>query len=146
MGTTVEFKDTLKLTKENGFPLELNLEQHVADPESSRRFLGKVISFHAKGEVVYNHFPARIFLVEDIDGRWLYWGNGIVLEQTMGDMMTKGECIITKIYHPSFQKRMTIEESPTGKSYYSEEPRSLLDLDHLPIRLAEFNQKRNINF
>lgn len=142
MGTTVEFKDTLKLTKENGFPSYINLERHVADSESSRIFLGKVISFRAKGEVVYNHFPARVFLVEDINGRWLYWGNGIVLEQTIGDMITKGECIITKIYEPEFQKRMTVEESPAGKSYFDEESRSLSDLDHLPIRLAEFNQKR----
>ncbi|MBI4159151.1 hypothetical protein HY500_02740 [Candidatus Woesearchaeota archaeon] len=129
MGTAVEFKDTLRLAKGCGFPLELDLEQHIANPEKSRRFLGHRIRFEAEGKVVYNHSPARVFLVEDVESRWLYWGNGVVVEQAIKGGVTRGVCLITKIYDPEFQRHMTVEESPVGKSYFNDTPKSLLDVD-----------------
>lgn len=36
------------------------------------------------------------------------------------------ELHITNIYTPDFQRQITIEESPIGKSYFEEEPKSFL--------------------
>jgi len=63
--------------------------------------------------------PTRVFLVEEMpDGKWLYWGNAEVTRNTITHGSTSGKYIITKIYAPEFQRRITIEESPPGKSYF----------------------------
>ena len=45
MGTLIEINDTLKISKERGFPRELTLEEHIKNPESSRKFLGEKFEF-----------------------------------------------------------------------------------------------------
>lgn len=125
MGSLIEINDTLKISKERGFPQELKLESHVKDPESSRRFLGKQHNFWNIDDRLYNRPPTRVFLVEEIDGKWLYWGNAFITSQTMSEGKTSGNYIITKIYLPEFQRQMTIEESPDGKSYFEDKPKSL---------------------
>lgn len=60
------------------------------------------------------------------DGKWLYWGNAVMLEQTIRSGRTEGLYRITKIYQPDFQRQITIEESPVGKSYFDEQPKSFL--------------------
>ena len=57
MGSYVELNDTLQITKEQGFPEELDWKQHLKNP-----------------------YPVRNFLVENIDGKWLYWGQIHMLE------------------------------------------------------------------
>jgi len=62
-----------------------------------------------------------VYLVEEmLDGRWLYWGHALVLSQTIEDKKTKGRCKITKLYNPLYQREVTINESPEGKSYFSD--------------------------
>jgi|SRR3989338_8166351 len=125
MGSSIEINDTLKISKERGFPKELTLERHLENPGSSQSFLGRDFSFCNKDERLYTRPPARVFLVEEIGGGWLYWGNALVVEQTIREGMTTGTYRITKIYYPDFQRLMTIEESPPGKSYFDSEPQSL---------------------
>ena len=125
MGSTFEFNDTLKLSKKEGFPKDLMLEDHIKDMWQSTYFLGKEYHFKKDGERIYHRMPARVFLVEDIDGKWLYWGNAVITEQSMGYLATEGVYGITKIYDPEFQRRMTIEESPDGKSYFDEKPKNI---------------------
>ena len=67
-----------------------------------------------------------LLLVEEVGDKWLYWGNAFILQQTISDGETSGVYEIIKIYDPEFQRRMTIEESPSGKSYFNENPKSLL--------------------
>ena len=128
MGSIIEINDTLKIAKERGFPHELKLEDHVENPENSRQFIGSEFIFWNKDERLYHRPPARVFLVEEIDGKWLYWGNALVLEQTIKNGKTEGRYEITKIYQPEFQKQITIEESPQGKSYFLEDPKSFLTI------------------
>ena len=129
MGSVIEINDTLKISKERGFPKDLALEDHVNNPESSRRFVGSDFIFCNKDKRYYIDLPARVFLVEEVDnGKWLYWGNAQILEQTIREKMTTGVYRITKIYQPDFQRQITIEESPKGKSYFEEEARSFLSL------------------
>ncbi|MEK6879476.1 MAG: hypothetical protein AABY22_07715 [Nanoarchaeota archaeon] len=118
MGSTIEINDTLKISRERGFPKGLTLEGHIKDTKFSLSYLGSVFAFWNKDERLYNRAPARVFLVEEIDGKWLYWGNALVISQTIEDEMTKGKYKIIKIYSPEFQRQMTIEESPEGKSYF----------------------------
>ena len=125
MGSTFEFNDTLKISKEQGFPKDLRLEDHIKDMWQSAKFLGKQYHFKKDGERIYHRMPTRVFLVEDLDGKWLYWGNAVITEQSMGYLATEGTYRITKIYDPEFQRRMTIEESPDGKSYFEEKHKSM---------------------
>ncbi len=127
MGSVIEINDTLKISKERGFPRDLRLEDHIKSPGSSRAFIGKEFDFWNKDERLYIRCPARVFLVEEmVDGRWLYWGNAFVVKQTVEKDKTSGRYRISKIYLPDFQRRITVEESPSGKSYFEEFPTSLL--------------------
>lgn len=126
MGSVVEINDTLKISKERGFPKDLSLEDHINNPHKSSLFVGKEFSFWNKGERLYHRPPTRVFLVEETEDGWLYWGNALILEQTIKDGKTEGLYRITKLYQPDFQKQITIEESPYGKGYFSDAPRSFL--------------------
>ncbi|MBI4451589.1 hypothetical protein HY642_06460 [Candidatus Woesearchaeota archaeon] len=126
MGSTIEFNDTLKLSKERGFPGSLTLEQHVNDPASSARFLNTEHQFWNKDERLYHRAPTPVFLVEEVDGQWLYWGRAEVITQTISHGKTSGVYRIVKIYLPDFQRRITVEEAPKGKSYFADEPTSFL--------------------
>ena len=118
MGSTIEINDTLKISKERGFPKDLEKKVGAA-------FIGQTFEFWNKDERLYHRPPTRVFLVEEIDGKWLYWGNALVTEQTIRDGKTEGKYMITKLYTPEFQKQITIEESPPGKSYFGDKPKSL---------------------
>lgn len=75
MGSFIEINDTLRISKEQGFPAELDLERHLNEPYSFKLIDGKVFSFTAKPKIrVYKIPPVRNFLVEDVDGKWVYWG------------------------------------------------------------------------
>ncbi len=130
MGTPIEFNDTLKISKERGFPPALTRERHMQDPTSATKLLVDDFFFWNNGERIYHRAPNRVFLVEEMpDGKWLYWGHAFVLEQTIKDGKTQGRYKITKIYDPDYQMKATIEESPKGKSYFDHESTSL-DLEN----------------
>ena len=83
MGTIIETNDTLQITKEQGFPLELNLESHLINPVTADSLAGKIFEFKDKPKIrVYHQPPVRNFLVENIDGKWVYWGLVHILEIT----------------------------------------------------------------
>jgi len=121
MGSYIELNDTLQITTAQGFPAELALEKHVKNPISADEFKGKVFTFHDKPNMrVYHTAPCRVFLVHNIDGKWLYWGHVQIVEQTIdaSKKTTSGKFIITKIYTPEHQREMSIHEVDAGKSYY----------------------------
>ena len=127
MGSAIEINDTLKISKERGFPIDLVLEDYVNNPKSSEICMGVIFSFWNNDERLYHRPPIRVFLVEEMpDGKWLYWGNAVMLEQTLRSGKTEGLYRITKIYQPDFQRQITVEESPVGKSYFDEQPKSFL--------------------
>jgi hypothetical protein len=65
MGSLFETNDTLQLTKEQGFPIELNLELHLEKPYLLSDFEGKVFEFKNKPSVrLYHMPPVRNFLVD----------------------------------------------------------------------------------
>jgi len=89
MGSMIEINDTLQLTKEQGFPQELDLAVHLEKPYIVDDFQDKVFEFKNKKDIrIYKAAPVRNFLVENINGKWVYWGRVHVLEITH-DYMSK---------------------------------------------------------
>ena len=81
MGSFIEINDTLRITKQQGFPAELNLETHLKQPYKFEDVEGKVFHFTHKPKIrVYKVPPIRNFLAEDINGKWVYWGLCYILE------------------------------------------------------------------
>jgi hypothetical protein len=81
MGSFIELNDTLRISKAQGFPKGLDLQKHLQNPYKSENFVGKVFHFKAKPKIrVYQQPPVRNFLVEDVAGKWVYWGKCHILE------------------------------------------------------------------
>ncbi|MFA6410487.1 MAG: hypothetical protein WCW26_02850 [Candidatus Buchananbacteria bacterium] len=125
MGSFIELNDTLQITSDQGFPTEiLNLEKHQKQPITLTEVKDKIFEFTDKPKArIYHPAPCRCFLVQNIDGKWLYWGKIIMLEQTikgnaLANQTTSGKFKIIQIYDPKYQIEITKNESPDGKSYF----------------------------
>jgi hypothetical protein len=120
MGSHIELNDTLQITTAQGFPEKLlSLKKHQKKPITLKDVKGKVFSFKNKsGARVFHTQPTRCFLVHNINGRWLYWGHILMLEQTISGGFTAGKYKIIQIYEPEYQKQITRHESPEGQSYF----------------------------
>ncbi len=131
MGTQVELNDTLQLTVEQGFPVDiLDLVKHREKPVSAQDLAGKVFEFQFKEDARIFHLdPVRVFLVQNIDGKWLFWGHALIQRQEIkkrnagdnwkaGEWETCGSFTIKQIYPPELQRTITLNESPPGKSYF----------------------------
>jgi len=107
MGGFIEINDTLQISKEQGFPEELDYEQHKIKPFLASDFEGKTLEFKNKPKVrIYKLPPVRNFLVQNIDGKWLYWGLVHVLEVVHDNVKqtTSGKFKIIHIYSPEEMK------------------------------------------
>lgn len=81
MGSIIEINDTLQITTYQGFPSELKLEKHLENPYKAEEFADNIFEFHNKSGIrIYKLPPVRNFLVENRDGKWIYWGLIHVLE------------------------------------------------------------------
>jgi len=66
MGSYVEINDTLQITKEQGFPKELDWKQHQKTPYTAEQFADKIFEFSNKPSIRnYQMPPVRNFLVEN---------------------------------------------------------------------------------
>lgn len=75
MGSNIIINDTLQITTEQGFPKELNYEIHKEKPLNIKDFKDKTFEFKNKSDIrIYKLPPVRNFLVQNINGKWLYWG------------------------------------------------------------------------
>lgn len=106
MGSHIEINDTLKLTRERGMP---------AEPTVGERY-----AFRLPDERLYHRPPTRVFLVEEIDGKWKHIGQGFVWEQTIHSDTheTSGIFEVTTLYDPEYAKMVSNVDSPKGKSFY----------------------------
>jgi hypothetical protein len=125
MGSYVEFNDTLQITTEQGFPeVILNLEKHRTSPIKLEEVADQIFEFHDKPSARIFHLPpTRCFLVHNINGKWLYWGKILMLEQTIHGgnkdaQTTSGKYKIIEIYDPEYQVQITKHETSAGKSYF----------------------------
>src|SRR3989344_6370518 len=75
MGTQFVINDSLQITREQGFPEELVYEEHLKRPFTAENFKERVFEFHDKAGIRFYHVPPnRNFLIENRDGKWIYWG------------------------------------------------------------------------
>ena len=121
MGSFIEFNDTLQITTEQGFPKELNLKEHQKKPFRVEDFKNRIFDFKNKeGIRLYHPAPQRVFLVHNINGKWLYWGHVHIIEQTIhaDTKTTSGKFKIVKIYDPEYQKMISKNEVDKGKEYF----------------------------
>jgi hypothetical protein len=125
MGSTIELNDTLQITTEQGFPVDvLNLERHRRNPVRLDDVVNRVFEFHGKqGPRVFHPAPTRCFLVQNVGSKWLYWGKILIVEQTIrGEsreaQTTSGRYRIIEVYDPAYQEQITRHESPKGLSYF----------------------------
>ena len=108
MGSIFEINDTLQISKEQGFPEELDFEKHKETPFVSENFQDKIFEFKDKPKLrVYQSLPVRNFLVQNIDGKWLYWGLIHVIEISHDNVAktTSGKFKIIYIYTPEEMKK-----------------------------------------
>lgn len=81
MGSLVEINDTLRISKAQGFPAELIIEEHLKNNYKLEDVQDKIFEFYSKEKIrIYKQPPVRNFLVEDLNGKWLYWGLIHILE------------------------------------------------------------------
>lgn len=117
MGTIIETNDTLQITKEQGFPLELDLDVHLKNPYTADNFTEKLFEFKNKPKIrIYHQPPVRNFLVENKDGKWIYWGLIHIVEVTHDyeNKTTSGKFKIIYINTPEEMKlaHMIIDRNP----------------------------------
>lgn len=122
MGSNIELNDTLQITSKQGFPIELDLKIHKEKPFTAADFSDKIFEFHDKsGARIFHPSPNRCFLVQNIDGKWLYWGKIVIIEQTIhaeNERTTSGKYKIIEIYDPLYQEQITKHETDPKKSYF----------------------------
>ena len=83
MGSFVEMNYILQISKEQGFPSGLDIEQHIAKRYLLEQFSNYVFEFKNKSGIrVYHAPPVKNFLVENVNGKWIYWGLVHILEIT----------------------------------------------------------------
>ena len=108
MGSFIEINDTLRISKGQGFPAELDVEQHLRHPYEMLNFEGREFEFHSKDKIrVYKSPPVRNFLVEEVEGKWVYWGRCHITEiiHDYQRQTTKGKFKIISINSPQDMKR-----------------------------------------
>jgi hypothetical protein len=107
MGSFIEVNDTLQISKEQGFPEFLDYHQHKISPFIADDLKSEVFSFKDKPKIrIYKVPPVRNFLVENINGKWLYWGLVHIIEVTHDTIAqtTSGKFKIIYIYTPEEMK------------------------------------------
>lgn len=108
MGSIIEVNDTLQLTRSQGFPKELHLEEHMDTVLRVEDVQDKIFSFVDKpGIRVYQAPPVRNFLVENVDGRWIYWGliHMVEVHHNFEQNTTSGTFRIVYLYTPEEMKQ-----------------------------------------
>ncbi len=117
MGSVIEINDTLQISKDQGFPQELDIATHLVHPITAEAVGGKVFSFTKKANIrLYHAPPVRNFLVENVGGKWIYWGLVHILEITHDytNKMTSGKFMIIYLNTPEEMKEAhhLIDQNP----------------------------------
>jgi hypothetical protein len=104
MGSIIEINDTLKIKSEH---LPTNMK------------VGNLYDFEINDRRIFHLSPVRVFLVEEIEGKWNYIGHAQIIELTINanSNSTKGKFILSKIYDKEYCKLVNINEPPEGKGF-----------------------------
>ncbi len=132
MGSYVEINDTLQLTTEQGFPVDiLDLEKHRKSAVKLSDVADRIFEFNDKPSArIFQLDPVRVYYVHNINGKWLFWGRVFIQSQHIhkklgpdgswkeGDWVTSGTYKIIDIYDPAYQEAFTRHEAPLDRNYF----------------------------
>jgi len=123
MGSLIEINDTLQISKDQGFPAELDADKNFRNPYKLDDLKENVFRFTNKSGIRFYHQPpVRVFLVENVDGKWLYWGLCHILSITHDYIKktTSGEFKIIYLNTPEEMKQahQIIDQNPKT-NYFS---------------------------
>jgi hypothetical protein len=92
--------DTLQITEAQGFPKDLEV--------------GKEYSFEKDKRRLYRLPPARVFLVNNIDGVWDYRGEALITELNILPLesRTTGKFKVVKLYSDEHRKVFNEHQQP----------------------------------
>lgn len=106
--STFEINDTLQITKDQWFPLELDIDQHLINSYSLDTVDGKIYQFKNKpGLRNFSVPPVRCFLVENRDSKRIYRWQCHILSVTVDYITreTSGIYKIIKLFTPEQMKQ-----------------------------------------
>ena len=106
MGGKLIMNDTLRISKAQGFPDFLDIQAHLKQPYDISLLDGKTFTFIKPDIRAYQPHPIRVSWVEDIDGKWLYWGMISILRTThdFEAGTTSGIYRVVKLFRPEEMK------------------------------------------
>lgn len=104
MGSQIEINDTLKIKTEN-LPAELTV--------------GSRHEFKIDGKRIYHLDPVRVFLVEEINGKWNYIGHVLIKKLIIDSEKneTGGIYEVSLLYPENYQQYANEFEAPRNKGY-----------------------------
>lgn len=132
MGSLIELNDTLQLTGEQGFPIELlDFKKHHKKAITTADLEGKIFEFRHKSSARLFHLdPIRVYFAQNINGKWLFWGKALIqslhIEKKLdkdgnweeGQWVTSGTYTISEVYTPEYQKAFTLREAPPNRCFF----------------------------
>lgn len=101
LGSTVRANDTLQIAASQGFPVELNIQQHQKSPLHAAQFADRTFPFWGKEEIRnFQQPPVKNFLVENCEGKHIYWGliAMLIVEHDYMGKVTAGRYQIHMLY------------------------------------------------
>lgn len=130
MGSAIELNDTLQLTEKQGFPSHiLERARHLKREIQLADVAGKSFSFQKDDARIFHLEPVRVYLVENIGGKWLFWGHVYIQSQSIsqklvdrswrGDWITRGTFKIVELYDSTYQELFTRKEAPAAKNFFA---------------------------
>jgi hypothetical protein len=108
VGSFIELNDTLQISTDQGFPAELDVAKHLRKPIELSEFSGRQFTFTNKpGIRNYHQPPVRVFFVQNLSGKWVYWGLIEVLSVTHDYVrqQTSGIYTLTYLNNPDEMKQ-----------------------------------------
>ena len=120
MEKMIKLNDTLRITNQQWFPIELNLDIHLKTPYKIEDFQDKEFEFKKPLPRIFCLPPTRVFLVQEIDGKWIKRWHCLITEQTIFDNwnQTKWKFKIIQIYEPEYIKMVGKYDTPKWKNYF----------------------------
>jgi hypothetical protein len=132
MGSYIELNDTLQMTQEQGFPSHIfERSSHVKSPVTLEQVKDKSFEFWDKpGARIFHTDPVRVYFVENIKGKWLFWGRIFIQSQTIDKQLdvngkwdgkswkTRGVYQIIDVYDPNYQEVFTRHEAPPDRNFF----------------------------
>lgn len=106
MGSQIEVNDTLKLPSAK---IPKDLQPGVEYP------------FALAGRRLFHLDPVRVFLVEEIEGKWNFLGHALIQESTIDARKeeTRGVFVVRSLYPVEEREAVNLREAPPGKAYRS---------------------------